>query len=149
MAVEPDDPMRDLMRLRERVDDLFKDVLVRSGADDETIAAGAWRPPVDVWEQGDRYRLRVDLPGVAADDLTIEIEGGALRITGERGNGGVVPRDAYIRAERPSGRFALSIALPPSVDPQGVEAAQKDGVLEITLPRRAERARGRVRVAVK
>jgi HSP20 family molecular chaperone IbpA len=54
-----------------------------------------------------------------------------------------------LRAERPHGRFSVSIALPPSVDPQGVEAHHRDGVLEISLRRVASAAAGRVRVALR
>jgi HSP20 family protein len=149
MATDRWDPVHDLMSLKDRVDDLFRDVLGRSGTIPETQAPGIWHPPVDVWEQEGRYHLRVDLPGVLPADMTIEIDGGALRIHGERRPEASVPRDAYIRAERPDGRFALSIALPPTVDPGDVEARQRDGVLEIVLRRSGERPGVRRRIDVK
>jgi HSP20 family protein len=149
MATDRWDPVLDLMQLKERVDDLFRDVLGRSGTLPEAQQPGIWHPSVDVWEQEGRYHLRVDLPGVQAADVTIEVDGGALRIHGERRPEASVPRDAYIRAERPDGRFALSIALPPSVDPGDIEARQKDGVLEVVLRRSSERPGARRRVDVK
>ena len=149
MATDRWDPLRDLMHLRERVDGLFQDVLGRSGAVPEADVAGVWRPHVDVWEQAGRYHLRIDLPGVPPGEAVVEVDGGALRIQGERRTDGSVPRQTFLRAERPHGRFALSIALPPNVDPAGIEARQKDGLLEITLRRRDARTEGPVRVDVK
>lgn len=149
MAVDRWDPVRDLLGLRERVDGLFQDVLGRSGAVPEAEAPGVWRPQVDVWEQPGGYQLRVDLPGLAAGEVTVDVDGGALRIRGERKSEALVPRETFLRSERPGGRFALSIALPPSVDPLGIEARQRDGVLEVSLKRRDARAPGPVRVDVK
>jgi len=142
------DPLRDLVQLRERIEGLFQEALGRSAGAAVTAPPGAWRPPVDVWAQDDRYQLRVDLPGVASESLTLEIEAGVLHVRGDR-RGARGPRDQKLRAERPHGRFSVSIALPPSVDPQGVEAHHRDGVLEISLRRVASAAAGRVRVALR
>lgn len=149
MAVDRWDPVRDLRALRERVDTLFQDVLGRAGTDAAPDAAGGWRPPVDVWEEGDRYHLRADLPGVAPGDVVVEIESGVLHVRGDRATGAAVPAEAFLRSERPHGRFALSMSLPPSVDPQGIEARQRDGVLEIVLRKKREDRAGRVRVDLK
>ena len=149
MAVDRWDPVRDLRHLKERVDTLFQDVLGRAGTEAAPEIPGAWRPPVDVWEEGDGYHVRVDLPGVAAGDVSVEIEKGVLYVRGERTSGGSVPRSEFLRSERPHGRFALSMALPASVDPQGIEARQRDGVLEILLRQKRDDQAGRVRVVLK
>jgi HSP20 family protein len=131
------------------VDTLFQDVLGRAGTAAAPEVPGAWRPPVDVWEEGDSYHVRVDLPGVESGDVTVEIEDGVLLVRGERRIAGAVPKADYLRAERPHGRFVLSMALPATVDARGIEARQRDGVLEIVLrTKRADRA-GRVRVELK
>ncbi|HZN53907.1 MAG TPA: Hsp20/alpha crystallin family protein [Candidatus Polarisedimenticolaceae bacterium] len=148
MAVERWDPVRDLRHLRERVDSLFQDVLGRAGGAGGAEQAGSSRPPVDAWEEGDRYQVRVDLPGVGPGDVNVEIEEGVLHVRGERREGSV-PRDGYLRSERPRGRFALSMALPQSVDAQGIEARQRDGVLEITLRKKRDDRAGRVRIALR
>jgi HSP20 family protein len=149
MAVERWDPVRDLRHLKERVDTLFRDVLGRAGSDLSAEPPGTWRPPVDVWAEGDSYHVRVDLPGVTAGDVTVEIEAGVLQIRGERRASASVPQEEFLRAERPRGRFALSMALPASIDPAGIDAKQRDGVLEVLL--RAKRGEGvsRVRVPLK
>ena len=145
---ERNDPVRDLVHLREKIEILFQDALGRSSGGSVSAPSGTWRPPVDVWAQDERYHLRVDLPGVTTDSLTLEIEGGVLHVRGERREAGV-PRDKMLRAERPQGRFSVAIALPPSCDPQGVEAHQRDGVLEISLRRVVPAAAGRVRVTLR
>jgi len=149
MAIDHWDPVRDLRSLRERVDDLFQDVLGRAGTDAGPETPGTWRPLVDVWEEGDRYHVRADLPGVAPGDVTVEIEAGVVHVRGDRSAGGTVPHEAFLRAERPHGRFALSMSLPPSVDPQGIEARQKDGVLEIVFRKKRDDRGSRVRVELK
>ena len=149
MAVDRWDPVRDLRHLKERVDTLFQDVLGRAGTEAAPEVDGGWRPHVDVWQEGDGYHVRVDLPGVAPGDVGIEIEEGVLHLRGERRAGGSVPRGDFLRAERPHGRFALSMALPASVDAQGVEARQRDGVLEIFLRNRRDDRPARVRVELK
>ena len=148
VMTEKHDPVRDLVQLRERIEGLFQEALSRSSGAAVTATSGAWRPPVDVWAQDDRYHLRVDLPGVAPESLTLEIEAGVLHVRGDRRDAGV-PREQMLRAERPHGRFSVAIALPPSVDAQGVEAQQRDGVLEISLRRVAPASSGKVRVALR
>jgi HSP20 family protein len=149
MAVDRWDPVRDLRHLKERVDTLFQDVLGRAGTEAAPEVPGEWRPPVDVWEEGDCYQVRVDLPGVATGDVSVEIEDGVLHIRGERRTGGSVPRENFLRSERPCGKFALSMALPASVDPQGIEARQRDGVLEILVRNKRDDRASRVRVELK
>jgi len=149
MALDRWDPVRDLLHLREKVDGLFQDVLGRAGSELGPGASGAFRPPVDVWEEGERYQLRVDLPGVASGDVRVEIEEGVLHVRGERRAQAPVPGDAMLRSERPQGRFALSMALPPTVDPGGISARHRDGVLEIALTKRREDRGGRLRIDLK
>jgi HSP20 family protein len=149
MAVERWDPVSDLQNLKERVDHLFQDVLGRAGTAGAPDVPGAWRPPVDVWEQGDTYHVLVDLPGVAAGDVRVEIEEGVLHVRGERKTAASVPRGEFLRAERPHGRFALSMALPASVDANGIEARHREGVLEIVLRGKRDDRSGRVRVELK
>lgn len=149
MAIQRWDPLRDLFRLRERMNDLFEEVLSRSGAPEETDTPGAgWKPSVDLIERGEGFLLRADLPGVSPSAIDIEIDGSSLTLRGERPLDPSIPRESYLRAERPSGRFHLRIGLPPSVDRTGVRARHRDGVLEIDLPKRGEERVDQVKVDV-
>jgi HSP20 family molecular chaperone IbpA len=145
MAVERWDPVRDLRHLKEKVDTLFRDVLGRAGSEAAPELQGAWRPPVDVWEEGDSYQIRADLPGVAAADVTVEIEGGVLLIRGERRTGAPVPTEDFLRAERPCGRFALSMAARFGRSSRGRCEAEgrRAGDLAAHEARRRQRARAR------
>lgn len=148
MAIQRIDPLRELADLQARVSRMFDETLARAftpvGAEDPT----AWTPPVDLVEEGARYLLRADLPGVASADVEVQVEGGVLRVRGERRRDPGFARESYLRAERPAGRFALQLQLPPSVEPGTIRASQRDGVLEIELPKRQAAARERVHIEV-
>jgi HSP20 family protein len=70
-------------------------------------------------------------------------------LRGERRQDAGVPKEAFLRVERPVGRFSVQVALPPSVDEQGIRAAQRDGVLEVSLPKRGEKPSSRLKIEVK
>ena len=151
MVIQRWDPVRDILRLQEKVNLLFDDVLARSGEppDAGSLGGTAWKPPVDIVDHEDGYHLRADLPGVAPSDVQLEVQEDVLLLRGERRLDASVPREAYMRNERPHGRFVLQVSLPPSVDRQGIQAAHRDGVLEILLPKRKEENAGKFRVEVK
>ena len=92
-----------------------------------------WIPAMDLVESGDHYVLQADLPGVAEQDINIELEAGVLKISGERrparSEGG------YRRIERAHGSFSRSLALPDGVDADAVEASFDRGVLEVRIPK--------------
>lgn len=148
MAIQRWDPMRDLVDLQGRIRRLFDDALTRGGADGAGDGeAGSWRPPMDLFEEGERYVLRADLPGVAPGDVEVQIDDGVLWLRGERHDDAAVSRESFLRVERPHGRFAAQVALPPSVDRDAIKATQGNGVIEIVLPKRRARAASRIRVA--
>lgn len=151
MAIQRWDPVRDLLSLQERFNGMFEDVLARSGVarDSEPMARHGWRPAMDLFEEPSRFIARIDLPGVPPSDVEIEVDESALHVRGERRLDLGVPRDAYLRVERPQGRFALSVQLPPSVDRGGIQAQHREGVLEIVLPRRKDEGPSKVRVDVR
>ncbi|MDH3628115.1 MAG: Hsp20/alpha crystallin family protein, partial [Acidobacteriota bacterium] len=96
MAIQRWDPVRDLVELQNRLNRMFEDVLSRSDGSGDGIAAG-WHPPVDLHEEPNRYVLRVDLPGVTADEVDIQIENGMLRLRGERGVDESETRENHMR----------------------------------------------------
>lgn len=140
MAIQRWDPMRDLMVLHERVHRLFEESIARSGglASVDPLPASAWVPPVDLHEEPGRFLLRADIPGVAASALVLEVNGSEMVIRGERTPDPNVPRDAFLRKERPGGSFVLRLTVPESVERTAIQASQRDGVLEVTLPKKKE-----------
>src|SRR5262245_39268753 len=98
------DPFRDLLSLQERMNRLFQESLWRSGGQEDDIsAAGAWSPPVDIYEGTENVVLRADLPGLLQDEIDLRIENGQLRLRGTRSLPGGVGREEYHRIERPFG----------------------------------------------
>lgn len=104
----------------------------------EELSNRAWRPAVDIRETGDSYVVAAELPGLTRDDVQITIENNVLKLTGERRFEKEVEEEEFHRVERAYGSFSRAFALPTRVDPERVEAAFKDGILTITVPKAAE-----------
>ena len=150
MAIQRWDPHRDLRQIRERMNRLFDDVAARdprTGAAD-TVTSTGWKPPLDVFEDDDRFVLRVDLPGLSKADVEIEVEDGTLVLRGGRKWDPAVPRESYLRTDRPHGRFVLQLALPPTIDRQKIRASHTAGVLEVVLPKSRVDTPSRIKVQV-
>jgi len=138
MAIQSWDPLRDMRELQQKMNRLFDDALARSSGAPavDSLAAGGWRPPTDLIEEAERFILRCDLPGVAATELEIRVEDGALYLRGDRRSDAAAAPESHLRVERPHGPFALRVALAPSVDVRGATAVHRDGVVEVYLPKR-------------
>ena len=127
-------PYLDFEDLQSEMNRLFDWTVRRRGSDID----GAWMPAVDVYEEGDSFRIHADLPGLKRDEIDITIDGKTLTISGEKKRESETKEDGYYRAERFYGRFSRSIDLPSSVDTSKIEAKYKDGVLEVTLSKSEE-----------
>jgi HSP20 family protein len=127
---------------REPLARLFDTFFTQDLQGNEEVSNRAWIPPVDIQETEDAYRLTAELPGLTKDDINITLENNVLRLTGERKLEKDVKKESYQRVERTYGTFARSFSLPHQVDGDKVEAAFKDGVLTITVPK-AEQAKPR------
>lgn len=106
---------------------------VKSGA-----LARSWSPAVDVEEKEDRYVLKADIPGVEPKEIKITMERGVLTIKGERAQEIEDKAEGYKRVERINGSFTRSFTLPETIDGEGIEAAGKNGVLTVTIPKREQ-----------
>jgi len=106
-------------------------------------------PPVDVRETEDKVIVEAELPGMEPKDVDIQIEGETLMISGERKHEKEEKARGYHRLERSFGWFQRSVELPPSVDPEKVEATCKDGVLTVELAKKEEAKRKTIQVKVK
>jgi len=117
--------------------------IVRSFLGDaDASLAGAFSPALDVEESEDKFTLHVELPGIAADQVDVSIEESVLTIAGQRDFYEDKNTEGFRRVERRFGRFHRAIRLPDRVDPEGIEAAYKDGLLTVTVPK-AESAKPR------
>jgi HSP20 family protein len=94
-------------------------------------------PPVNVFNDTDGYVVKVEVPGVAPDQLKVEGHGRTLTISGARVAEG--PQGgSFHRRERSAGQFSRSLQLPEDLDLSRSEASHKHGVLTIRVPKREE-----------
>jgi HSP20 family protein len=98
------------------------------------LPGGAWAPQVEMFERDDELVLRADLPGLAKDDVKVELADNTLTIEGERRNERTEKGEGLYRSERSYGRFYRRLPLPQGVDTENANASFRDGVLEITMP---------------
>jgi HSP20 family protein len=100
---------------------------------DLTTSRGPF-PPINVFQQGDNILAIVELPGINKNDLQIEAKENTIRISGKKTvdypDGGSVHR-----RERIFGEFDRTLSLPVQLDPDGIRAEYRDGVLALFLPR--------------
>ncbi len=105
---------------------------------------GIWSPRVEAFQEGDRFIVRADLPGLKKDDVQVEVSDGALAIHGERREEREENREGYYHSEREYGQFYRTIPLPDGVISDSAQASFKDGVLEVSMQAApAEATRGR------
>jgi HSP20 family protein len=94
-------------------------------------------PAAEASQSGEAYRIAIELPGVAEDDIHVTIEDGVLQIRGEKKSEREEKGDTWYFSERQFGSFSRSFRLPSDADAGAVKADMKDGVLTVTLPKKA------------
>jgi HSP20 family protein len=97
--------------------------------------ASEWAPAVDVKETAKEYVIHADVPGVKPADIDITLEDGVLTIKGARNWESGEEAENYKRVERARGTFFRRFVLPDSADSESVSAQNRDGVLEIVIPK--------------
>jgi HSP20 family protein len=107
---------------------------------DATTSMGSF-PPINVFQRGDDFVAVIELPGVSKEDLDIQAKENTIRIAGRKsikyGEGASVHR-----RERVSGEFDRTLTVPVEIDPDGIEAEYRNGVLALFIPT-AEKAKPR------
>ena len=113
----------------------------------QTDQGRRWVPPMDLVEAEDHFLLKADLPGLAEGDVNLEVQDGTLTISGERKAEHEQREKGWYRIERSFGSFSRSLTLPDGVDPDRIEAAFADGVLEVRIPKPEERKPRRIEIS--
>lgn len=101
--------------------------------DDSQVESSRWMPLVDIKEEGDHFKLFVDIPGVDPADIEISMENNMLSIKGSREETKNEDRKSYHRIERTKGMFYRRFTLPETADADNIHAKIKQGVLEIGI----------------
>jgi HSP20 family protein len=134
------DPFNDL------VDDLFRGFLVRPVAYEgrgETLL----RMKVDVAEKNGAYKVTAELPGVRKEDIQVSIDGPQVTLAAEvRQEKEASQDERVLHTERVFGKLSRSFTLPQEVDEAKAEAKFRDGILELTLPKKAAAQRKQITI---
>ena len=141
------EPIRELASLQERMNRLFSDSF-SPVTSQESLSAGSFVPPVDVYEDEQGIRLKMEVPGIEEKDIDIRLENSLLTVRGERKLESETKEENYHRIERRYGSFTRSFTLPSSVNPEEVKAAYAKGVLTISLGKRAEARPKQIKVNI-
>lgn len=143
MALVRYDPWSLIDRLHGDINHAFSDLT----PSESSAATTDWAPAADIDEYVDRFELFIDLPGVAAEDVDITLEKGVLSVSGERRVEERAEQLTHRRRERGHGRFYRRFILPETVNADGVEAKERNGVLAITIPKQPAAQPRRIKVA--
>jgi HSP20 family protein len=132
----------------ELVDDLFKGFLVRPLAyDNGRVGESLPRMKVDVAEKNGAYVVSAELPGVKKEDIQITIDGAQVTLAAEVKREKEASQDERVlHTERVYGKATRSFTLPQELDEAKAEAKFRDGVLELTLPKKAAAQRKQISI---
>ena len=96
-----------------------------------------WMPKIDISETETDFVVSAEVPGMAKDDISITMTDGLLTLSGEKNHEHEDKKGNYHLVERRYGSFKRSMRLPENVEPDKIDAAYKEGVLTITIPKPA------------
>jgi len=147
MAIIRWEPTRELHTVQSEINRLFNSFF-DTPAPDGGNQLRRWIPATDLVENESEYVLRADLPGLTQDDVSIELDDNVLTLSGERKAEHEGREEGYYRLERAFGSFARSLTLPDGVDPDGITANFRNGVLEVRVPKPEQRKPRKVAIAV-
>lgn len=152
---------RPLETLRREIDQLFDDFGLRalrapfgrSGIDLEPFWRGeiTWgkMPAVDFIDNEKSYVVTAELPGMSEADIDVKYVDGTLTIRGEKKEEKEEKKKDYYLSERRYGSFQRAFQVPNGVDADKIDAAFKNGVLTVTLPKSAGAVRNEKKIAIK
>ena len=103
-----------------------------AGSGDKSVE---WSPSADISETAQEYLIRASLPAVRKEDVKVTVDDGMLIVSGERRQQDEQKDEKFHKVESFYGSFSRSFSLPEGIDPAGIRAESKDGVLTIHVPK--------------
>jgi HSP20 family protein len=101
----------------------------------EVVATGDWAPRVDIAETENAFEIKAEIPEVNKEDVKVTVYNGILTIRGERKQEKEEHGKKFHRIERKYGSFTRNFTLPDNVDETDIQAAFKDGILNLQIPK--------------
>jgi len=130
------EPFRDMMALREAMEGMVEEGLVRAPA-----PFAGWAPgglAVDMYETDESVVIKTAIPGVNAEEIGVSVTGDTLTIRAETKEETEIERENYLRRERRFGSCCRTVTLPGGLEAEKAEADYTDGVLTLTFPKAEE-----------
>ncbi len=137
-----------LMTLQRQMNRLLEDFFGR-GLSLEPFGREVGAVSLDVSEDANTVFVKAEIPGVEPKDVDVSITGDVLTIRGEKKEEKEEKGKTYHRIERSYGAFSRSVILPASIDSEKAEARYDKGILEITMPKKAEAKSKPIQITVK
>ena len=149
MSIVRYEPWLQLRKFQRDVNRLFHDGLLgeTTRSDHDNAKTNHWHPAVDVKKEDDRFILTADLPGVNLEQIKITTDKSRLTIEFERIRKDKEEHQNYRRLERLHGIFKRQFNLPDVVDVSRISAKNRNGVLEVTIPKKEQAQPRRISVA--
>jgi HSP20 family protein len=139
------DPIRQIERMQEQMNQVF-DRLAPFGS--SAVGEFAYLPSVEVEESDNAFQVKLEVPGMEAKDLEIEVTDDTVTIRGERKTEQKTEEKNLVRSEFQYGKFERRFRLPAQVKNNEVQADYQNGILQLTLPKVAGEQKKAVKVAV-
>ena len=140
------DPLRELSALQNRMSRLFEEQY--GSGREESLTAGAFVPPVDIYEDEHGIQLKLEVPGIEEKDLDVKVENNVLTVRGERKFEKEEKEENFHRIERRYGTFYRAFTLPSTVDTEHVQANYQNGILKLELSKKPEAQPKQIKVNV-
>ena len=147
-------PMRDLVDFEKEFSKMFNSFenrfgISRSKDEQSKYQNAVWMPLTDIYEDKEKYTLKLDLPGIKKDDVKISFVDNKLSISGERSQDTEHKDSKCHRIERSFGRYYRSFNLPENVQSEKINGEFKVGQLTISVPKAEEAKPKEIEIKVK
>jgi HSP20 family protein len=120
------EPFREVALLQNEMSRFMNGLLEGNGR-----ASQSWIPALDVWETDEEVVYALDLPGIPEDEISVELDDGALTITAQRERRQEQSEERFYRFERRYGSFSRTFGVPQGVTESDINAEYRHGVLEV------------------
>ncbi|NJO42855.1 MAG: Hsp20/alpha crystallin family protein [Cyanobacteria bacterium CRU_2_1] len=132
MAIVHWTPFREIENLQREMNQLFDTLAPSTGSRPNGMI---FAPAAEIHETQDAVHLKIEIPGMEAKDLDVQVMAEAVSISGERRSETRTEAEGMVRSEFRYGKFQRVIPLPTRIQNDQVEATYKDGILNLKLPK--------------
>lgn len=131
MALVRWNPWQEIDTMQRQINNLFERSLVPTTSNIRSVAI----PPAEIKDTADAIHLKLEIPGMEAKDINVQVMENAVYISGERKTENKTEENRLTRSEFHYGKFQRLISLPARIQNTNVTAEYKDGILNLTLPK--------------